>query len=494
MTTSTQCLTASGALLLALGGGCATVDPQPDYRRASAYVEQATGVTDILPEDAETIERHVAERLENGLTVAEAVEISLINNPEFQAAWMDVGMARADLVQAGLLSNPTLGLAIRLPSGGGLANVEGSIAQNIAEIWQIPARVEGAERDLNRAILELARRAAQLAAETKSAYHTAAGREQSYAIARENLDVAERLLETAIARREAGAGNELDVNLARSAALEARLMLRTARLDAAEAMRTLGRRLGLDEPADELVLNDEVPPPVALDLSLDPVIELAREHRLDFRAARENVAMASSRLQQERLGVLRTLELGVAFERGGRKEGVPKNTRPEEGEGPPEEVADLSVGPALGLEIPLFDQNQAQIARAEFAYQKAADLLIALQRAMIQDVGGAVDRTLTASELARLTGEEFLPLARENLALSEESYRAGKASVLAVLQAQRFLLDSRRREIVAQVDAANALVDLERVVGLPMDRIRSQVEETSDTTAETPDTENGGQL
>ena len=83
---------------------------------------------------------------------------------------MEIGMAKADLVQAGLLSNPTVGISLRFPSGGGLANLEAGLAQNIAELWQIPSRQRAASKTLERTILELARRATVLAAETKKAY------------------------------------------------------------------------------------------------------------------------------------------------------------------------------------------------------------------------------------------------------------------------------------------------------------------------------------
>ena len=127
-----------GFAVLSLGallayGGCATVNPRPDYERAAKYVSEATGQeSSYRPGEEEMVERKVAELLAEGLTAAEAVQICLLNNPRLQAAFFDVGMARADLVQSGLLSNPSLGLSLRLPSGGGLANLEGGLAHHVA--------------------------------------------------------------------------------------------------------------------------------------------------------------------------------------------------------------------------------------------------------------------------------------------------------------------------------------------------------------------------
>ena len=48
--------------------------------------------------------------LEDGLTSDEAVAIALWNSPSFQLTLADLGLARADLVEAGLLRNPVLSL------------------------------------------------------------------------------------------------------------------------------------------------------------------------------------------------------------------------------------------------------------------------------------------------------------------------------------------------------------------------------------------------
>ena len=50
----------------------------------------------------------IASLLAKPLTVDAAVQIALLNNPGLQATLEELGIAQADLVQAGLLSNPKL--------------------------------------------------------------------------------------------------------------------------------------------------------------------------------------------------------------------------------------------------------------------------------------------------------------------------------------------------------------------------------------------------
>jgi len=430
--------------------GCVSVDPTMDYERARQNVARATGHESMyLPGQRDAVNDRVESLLSNGLTAEQAVQVALLNNPGLQAAWMNLGMARADFVQAGLLSNPSLGGSLRLPSGGGLANLELVIAQNIADLWRIPARQRTTQAAIEREILDFARQAAGLAADTQVAYYRAVGATELQEVAKENLAIAEQLLELAIGRQSAGAGAELDVNLSRSAVLEARLAVESARLAAAEEKRTLAQLLGISSDPETLVLVEKLPDLRDFRFQVDRVIEHAQRTRLDVRAADLAVTQAESELKAEHAEVWPTLELGVDMERGERKSGQ-------------DEGADFGIGPGWNLELPIFDQNQAQIAKAGYALEQARKQLESLRRSATLEVRGACDRLTTAWSIAGLYRDQFIPLASKNLELSRDSYNAGRASFLAVLEAQRFYLDTRRRSIEALQTAAEAIPELER--------------------------------
>ena len=107
------------ALVIALGG-CASVDPTPDYEWARDEVAAATGEESLFqPGEEEEVAARIEELLDGGLTAQESVKVSLLNNRELQALLYEIGVRRADAVQAGLLSNPSLGVAVRFPMGDG---------------------------------------------------------------------------------------------------------------------------------------------------------------------------------------------------------------------------------------------------------------------------------------------------------------------------------------------------------------------------------------
>jgi len=471
-----------------LGLGCASVNPKPDYDRVDRQVEAVVGerVT-YRPGDEPAVQAAAVALLSDGLTAQEAVQVALLNNPKVWAGLLRAGMARADVVQAGLFTNPTVGILLRFPEGGGLADLEAGLAQNIADLWMIPARTKAAQRDLDRTILETAREAAGIANDTKIAYYNTVGAQRALDIARENVALVEQLLKISEARLEAGTVGSLDVNLVRGQLLRTQVEERNARLAAATARRTLATLLGLDTPADELHLIDPLPAPAETQINVERLVEMAREARLDLRAARDAVAAAEARVELEYAKVFQNVELGFELEREARRAMPGRKlladtarasiangglTAPEiESRGQRRlarsEQIEAILGPSLSVTLPVFDQNQAQIAKAKLAMQEADALLESLQRTVTQETREAVDRVTTAWGVARLYDQQVLPQARTTLELSESAYQAGQTPILNVIDAQRSLLETRQAYVAALQNAASALVDLERATARP---------------------------
>jgi len=469
--------------------GCAIVNPKPDYERAGRTISETTGAESFYrPDEHDAGAIKVRELLEAGITCDEAVQICLINNPTLRAAFFEIGFARADLVQSGLFSNPTLALSVAFPEGGGTSNIQATFAQNIVDLWQIPIRKRASQRLLDAAILEVARQASQLAVDTRSAFFTAVAADQASLIAKENVGIAEQLLEAANARQQAGAVGELDVNLARGAVYSSELEMQRARLDAGSARRRLATLLGLVEVADDLQLagNSLLPPLVELDT--EQIVRIALGNRLDIRGARMEADAKRHRIDLEVAKIIPDFSIGFYDERNesralpGRKiladtarasvaAGTP--TAPEiqsRGQRQQERSQEIKniLGPAFNLTLPLFDQNQAQIAKARFAYQQSALQLDALERTVIQAVRQGVDAAQTARSVAEYFHDKLLPQAQANLDLSRQSYQAGRASLIVLLDAQRILLATRRDAVVADRESAITRAELERLTARPI--------------------------
>lgn len=482
-------------LTIATVSGCATVNPTADYALSGKYVSKATGYTTLYrPGEDETVAKKVDELLIGGVTADEAAQIALLNNRRLQAALFSVGISRADVVQSGLLSNPSLGASIRFPSGGGLANIEAGIAQNITELWQLPVRKRAAENELQRAILNFAQIASSLALETKSVYYKAVAADRQQQIATDNLKIARKLLDLAIARQEAGVGTVVDVTLSRSEFRETQANLRDTELSSFEARSTLVSKLDLTRPPRQLLLQEVLPDPPEWTLSIDQLFTLAQKSRLDIMTAREAVIANAARLELERQRVWPLIEVGLEFERASRSRSSSQDILEDTLVSSlragmftlPEFILDeekhsgIIAGPSFRVELPIFDQNQAQIARAEYILFQSKKILEAIIREVLQETRLAYERSQSAWSMAHFYRDEVLPLRETSLDLAHEAYQVGKASFLSVLEAQRTLLTARAKYVQTLTQSALVLIDLEKVTGRPIQDILAGENQTED--------------
>lgn len=101
-------LSLAGAILLL--AGCASFTPDAGFDSVKTSVEERAGMAPRWvrnERDAGEVREAVQRTLTAGpLTADAAVQIALMNNPGLQATYGDVGIAEADLVQAGRLANP----------------------------------------------------------------------------------------------------------------------------------------------------------------------------------------------------------------------------------------------------------------------------------------------------------------------------------------------------------------------------------------------------
>src|SRR5262245_38662986 len=84
--------------------------------------------------------------LDDGLSQDEAVAVALWNDPQFQIQLTDLGFARADLVEAGLLRNPVLSLLLPI----GPKQLEATLKWPVEILWERPRRVAVAKVAIDR--------------------------------------------------------------------------------------------------------------------------------------------------------------------------------------------------------------------------------------------------------------------------------------------------------------------------------------------------------
>lgn len=472
--------------ILSASAGCAHVNPQPDFERTTSGIRDRLAIDDVYDPTVEAqIEGKVGALLADGVTADEAVTIALLNNRGFQARFQSIGVSRADVVQSGLLTNPSLLIGARFPEGGGRSELTLGFAQQIVDLWQIPVKKKIAEAGLEQGVLTISNEAVRLAAQTRARYYDLLWRKQAEAVARENLSVAERSLLVAETRFNAGDVGPLDVGLVRTKSFEARSNVWLAERDCLNARLALAEILGLARYAGSWEVVDSPPASKRVMATDADLVILAGQNRFDVQVIRAALVSAEENLELKFLQIFPSLEIGLNAERTERR-ALPGrkiladstyNSLSAGDVQPPtieskgnrdlarRQIIDALMGPSIALTLPIWDQNQAQIARARFGVIEASKRQDELLDAVTIEVQRAAYDARIALMRYEFYESEVLPHVSANLDSARTRYENGEESVILLLETQEEVFNQRRIAIDALRDYRIALVELERAVG-----------------------------
>ncbi|WP_372680187.1 TolC family protein [Desulfosarcina sp.] len=400
--------------------------------------------------EEQRVQDKVRRMLDDTLTVEEAVAIAMLNNRELRAVLSRAEVARADLVQAGLLDNPVFGISILDGTAG--TQIEYSLFMDFLDVFTLSARKHLAAGELERARLEVAQAVLDLAAEVKQNYYALLADRQMLVLYDQVLDATGAAAE--LARRQYAAGNlslraqSLHQSFFAQAALEA------ARAESSYASdrEKINRLLGLWGPMTAWQLPPTLPEPPS---GLPAVADLERQAmttRLDLAARQSQVQVAHMMLGYARqLRWLSLFGLGFTVER--------------------DVDGNYTRGPDLVIGLPIFNRSQGRMARLEAELlaveNQYAQMAIDL-RAQVREA----DTRLNAAH-DRLTHfrEAILPLADRVLDETLKLYNGMLVDVYELLDAKASQISAVRDYIGTWRDFWIAWTDLERAIGaaLPVD-------------------------
>lgn len=304
---------AAAAAALALAG-CASFTPDGGFDRVAALTKERTGQAPVRPRTAaerDAARARVDALLREPLGADGAVELAFLHHPGLQARFGELALAEADRVRAGRLPNPRFGFG-RLREAGGALEIERSVLFDVLGLLTLPAASRIEEERFDRTQLQLAHDAVALAAQVRKAYFAAVA-------AQELVGVHERVKEAAdasseLARRMAEVGNFSALARLREQAFQAdaTAQLARARHQAVVARERLVRALGVSGAQLAFTLPPRLPDLPAQPLAPAEAEQAAMETRLDVRIARldaERTARALGLTKVTRF--INVLELGA---------------------------------------------------------------------------------------------------------------------------------------------------------------------------------------
>jgi cobalt-zinc-cadmium efflux system outer membrane protein len=431
-------------LALALGSGltaaCASAPAAPDRPAVSRALTERHRVDTAGLAAPAAWTAPPGTSLDRPLSMDDAVSIALWNNQNFHAALASLGVARADLIQAGTIRNPVLSLLFPW----GPKQLEATVSWPIEQLWQRPARMRDARLNAEAIAQNLVGSGLGLIADVKLAYVDAVGTAAGERLADEQAKLAAQLADLADGRFRAGDISDFDRRLARIDAV--RLQAAALGRSAAHglAISRLRALLGLAPDAPEIQIADGALPPAAACGDRAALIKTALAARPDVRAAELAVEAAGARAGLARASIMSLTAI------------LDMNGEGREG---------FEAGPGIGAELPIFSQQQGGRARASADLEQASRRYLAVRAAVVADLDAAWVQRQDADRIEAAFGSDVLQSLATQRAQADGLFEAGEISLLDLLDTRRHLIDAELSRLDASLGAERAAIRLEQALG-----------------------------
>ena len=417
--------------------GCIRVNtsPQPVFEEVQQDISRRTGHTicwDSCSSESD-FRNCIEEVLDGELTADLAVYVALLNNRQLQATYENLGIAKAQLVQAGLLKNPIFTLSYRFSTKSTITDlIDIGLFQNFLEALMIPLKKRMATSELEATKALVTTQILDVIAQTKIAFFAFQALEQVWSLKKQVLLGADSSYDAA--RRLFKAGNIKDLELTAKRAYYEQTKVELASLEVAvlEARERLNVLMGLW--GSQINWKASVCLPVTLENESDwgDVESCAIANSFDLAIVRRQIYATAAGW-----GIDTTR---IVF--------------PQMGIGPSSERDDgvWFVGPVIALGIPLFDFGQAASAAAQAEILLQWNEYTALAIEIRSAARVARVRMLNAHRQSQYYQKILVPLAEQQTSLTLLQHNAMQ---LGVFQ----LLATKLQELERKIQAVENLRD-----------------------------------
>lgn len=412
----------------AILGGCASFSPDGGFSPVEQAAKEYLG-KDLQwarsDADLDSIDRRVAELIAQPLTADSAVQIALLNNRGLQASFQALGIAEAELVQAGRPPNPGFTFG-RLRVGSERDN-ERALSFDLGRLIALPLTRQVESRRFASVQRSVAMEMLHLASETRKAFYLALAAEETLGYMRDvkaNADAGAEL-----ARRMAQAGNWTKLQRAREHGFYAEAALNLARAQQARSAtrERLTRLLGLWDSRTQFAMSERLPALPERPDERPDIEQLAMTQRLDVQAAKLQAEASAKNLGLTRVTrFVNVLELGYL-----------------------KHATDMEpTGYLITFELPLFDWGGARVAKAESIYMQAVHYAAQVAVEARSEVREAYQGYRSAYDIARHYRDDIVPTAKR---ITDENMLRYNGMLIGVFE---LLADAR-----SQIASVNASIE-----------------------------------
>jgi cobalt-zinc-cadmium efflux system outer membrane protein len=422
---------------LLLTGGCAAQSSDDSFENVQTLISKRIGQHiqwNHHTKDDQAAEQAVTGLLSKDLTEEAAIQIALLNNRDLQATYESLGIAQADLVQAGLLKNPVFSAAIEAADAGRGVKIQMSLVEDFISILQIPLRkriagaeLRAAELMSEKAVVELSQRVQEAVLRQEAALELVDLRTSQKEAAEAGLDLAQRMH---------NAGNSPDIELYQRQLRreETEINLLSAQQSVNDGREELNSLMGLDGEQTKWTIAAKLSDLPDVEISTEEIEKQAAESNFDLGVLRWQIELAAAKAGVAKsYGWLTDAQIGPSMEK-------------EADHGPWE------TGGTFSVPLPIFDFGQAEKARATSELRRQRDRYLAMA-VQIRSAARQANMDLTTARLrAASLGRVIAPLKKKIVEQIQLQYNGMLAGTFE-------LLEARENQTDADAQAVEALRD-----------------------------------
>lgn len=387
-----------------------------------------------------------ADTTPSSISIEQALDIALSNNPELAAAEREIGIAEGARKQAGVIPNPELSWSVEdTRSDSRITSVQ--VTQPIELGGKRGARIGVSEREQDAAAIEFERRKNALRADVIQAFYSALNAQEGLVLANKSLELANRGVQVAEGRVKAGQVSPVEIARAQVQRSEAKLDFNRAMTSS----RLAYKRLALVTGSQSVMFDHVAGSPDSLPTIPNKPDLLNRiSQTVEVRLANKRVERDDSAIDLEKAQRIPNIDVSVGSQYdAGLRERV------------------NLVG--LSIPLPLFDRNQGNILSASRRADQARDNRNATELRLYSEAQQAFEQWDNARNEIDSIRDDLLPVAQRTVESAVRGFEMGKFAFIDVLDAQRTLVSMRVKYLTTLDEAVSAWVVLERIYGVQLE-------------------------
>jgi cobalt-zinc-cadmium efflux system outer membrane protein len=390
---------------------------------------------------------------EAALTLENAVNWGLANNPDLMALRQQHGIAAAGIIIAREYPfNPVYDNRIRPDTGPASAGITNRLAMEHTLMFQLEIRgqrkyrLQEAHATLSRTDWEIATQELAVGIHILRAFDTVLYRRQKLRLINETITLDQQIADRVAKLVEAGRLRSADLILARTEVDDARALLAPGTGLATTALTDLQRAMGLVDGRTELQGNLDRP---VADIDADELSHVAMQRRPDLRSQQAAVAEAEARLRLTIANRFGNPTIGPGYEIN--------------------ETRVSFIGGQMSVPLPVFNRQRGEIAQKQAERSRTVYQLREVEISIRQDLHAAQVRLESARASVETYRNTVLPNLKKAMSDMQLLFNQGDPAVdvLRVIDVHRRYLRSQDGYLDALWELSQARADLAAAAGDP---------------------------